>query len=58
MVHLALLLPRLKDIATVYEKRLELGNDTLRNKNKVEDGKEVLLQVCKTISDHPEGKAV
>lgn len=58
MIHLALFLSCFIDIAAVDEERLQLGNDAWRNKDEVEDGKEVLLKVCKTIANHPKAETV
>jgi hypothetical protein len=56
--HLALLLASLINIATVDKERLQLRNNTGCDKNEVKNSKEVLLKVCKAISNKEEVGAV
>jgi hypothetical protein len=58
VIHLTLLLAGLVDIATVDEQRLELGDDTWRDEDEVENSEEILLKVCQAITNVPEGEAV
>ena len=54
MVHLALLLSRLVDVAAVDEERLQLGDHARRDEDVVEQGEEHQLLLLHRVADLPE----
>ncbi|PMB69223.1 hypothetical protein BM221_003861 [Beauveria bassiana] len=57
-VRLGLLLARLENVAAADEERLQLGEHAGRDKDELENGKHLGLQVVEGVANHPKGEAV